>query len=71
METTTKNDGSPDPSLEAKDGETAGTESEQRMKKVALLIDSDTIDAVIHLGGKAEALEPGFDARAWLGARGL
>ena len=125
-ETTTKNEnGSPDPSLEAKDGETAGTESEHRKLIVcppdaALrdcvgcrimaackadirayqaqetmedlldiqredradrvradkeneepIIDSDTIDAVIHLGGRAEALEPGFDARAWLGARGL
>ena len=35
------------------------------------IIDSDTMDAVIHLGGKAEALEPGFDARTWLEARGL
>jgi len=70
-ETTTKNDGSPNPTVQGKDGETAGTDSEQRVKKVAPLIDSDTIDAVIHLGGKAEALEPGFDARAWLGARGL
>jgi hypothetical protein len=35
------------------------------------IIDSDIIDAVILLGKKAEALEPGFDARAWLEARGL
>ena len=155
MSTKTQNDGSPDPSLQTKDGKTAGTESEQNVKNVCPecgspvlrfgsrdpcegdyywcnvcgfgpilfplyhampvtsipneqpcpqclkgtmfleveddgslwyvcnnkcckhdqeahgIIDSDTIDAVIHLGGKAEALKPGFDARAWLEARGL
>lgn len=41
-------------------------------KKVSLtLIDAETMNAALSLRAKAEAIEPGFDARAYLEALGL
>ena len=126
MKTETKSEcGSPDPTVQGKDGETAGTESEhgklivcppdaalrdcagcrimaeckadirayQAQKSMEDLldiqredradriradkeneepiIDAETCNAALSLRAMADAIEPGFDARAWLEARGL
>jgi len=50
METTTKNDnGSPDPTVQGKDGETANYSVSQNVKKVAPVIDADEANRALQL----------------------